>query len=272
MAAERTGVSVIVPTYREAANLVELTQRVFEALDAAGLCGELIFVDDDSRDGSEAIVSDLATTRPVRMHVRRGERGLSSAVIAGFGLARYDVLAVLDADLQHPPERLPDVVAPILADTADFVIGSRYVTGGVVAERWPWFRRLNSLMATWLARPLTHVRDPMSGFFGLHRRTWQQARDLNPIGYKIALELLVKSRCRCVIEIPISFNPRSAGESKLTFREQLRYLRHLVRLYWFRYSWYILVGFVVAAGVVATLVGFRVQGSEFRVQGLGFTV
>ncbi|HEY3242735.1 MAG TPA: polyprenol monophosphomannose synthase [Phycisphaerae bacterium] len=236
-------ISVIVPTYREASNLAEVTRRVFAGTRSAagGLEAELIFVDDDSRDGSVEIVQELAREYAVRIMVREGERGLSSAVLAGFEAAQFDVLAVMDADLQHPPEKLPALVAPIVAGTADFVIGSRYVDAATVAQRWPWYRRLNSRIATLLAAPLVQVRDPMSGFFALHRRTLQRARDLNPVGYKIALELMVKAsgpgsagRLRC-LEVPIVFAERHAGQSKLTFRVQMRYLAHLAQLYWFRY-------------------------------------
>jgi dolichol-phosphate mannosyltransferase len=270
MASQPPGVSIVVPTYREASNLTALTRRVFAATQNAGLDAELIFVDDDSRDGSLEIVQELAREYPVRMIVRTGQRGLSSAVLAGCEAARHEILVVMDADLQHPPEKLPELVGPILAGTADFVIGSRYVETAAVAEVWPWYRRLNSYVATLLARPLVPVRDPMSGFFALHRRTLQQARGLNPIGYKIALEIMVKAarlplprgedqgedrvrrhaRLR-IVEVPIAFDQRRAGESKLTFRVELRYLAHLARLYWFKYAWVILALVIIATAAAA---------------------
>jgi dolichol-phosphate mannosyltransferase len=226
--------SVIVPTYREAPNLRALADRVFAATEAARIDAELLFVDDNSRDGSKEIVADLARERPVRMVVRTEERGLSSAVLRGFADARFDLLVVMDADLSHPPEAIPDLVTLIAEERADFAIGSRYVRGGDIAEEWSFLRYINSRAATLLARPLTPVRDPMSGFFALHRRTLDQAAALNPIGYKIALELMVKARCRRVVEVPIHFAQRHAGESKLSLSEQLKYVRHVLRLYWFR--------------------------------------
>ncbi len=226
-------VSVVVPTFREAANLRPLTERLFAATRSAGLEAELIFADDDSRDGSVEVVEALSADYPVRILVRAGPRGLAPAVLDGFGLAGGQVLVVMDADLQHPPEKVPDLVECITSGRADFAIGSRFA-GGRVDRDWPWARRINSKVASLLARPLTRVRDPMSGFFALHRDTWRQAAPLDPVGYKIGLELLVKARCRRVVEVPITFAARHAGQSKLGLREQLRYLRHLLRLYRFR--------------------------------------
>ncbi len=227
-------VSIVVPAYCEAPNLRSLTERVFAATRAANLEAELIIVDDNSADGSIEIVEALAAAFAIRIIVRTNERGLSSAVLRGFQEARGPILVVMDADLSHPPEAIPDLVSPIREGRADFVLGSRYVCGGQIDQDWSFFRHLNSRIATWLARPLTAVRDPMSGFFCLPRASLEKAAPLNPIGYKIALELIVKTRsCRC-LEVPISFADRAAGTSKLTAREQIRYLRHLIRLYWFR--------------------------------------
>ena len=230
----RPSVSVIVPAYREALNLRQLTERAFAALDQAGLDAELVIVDDDSQDGSVEIVKELALRFPVRIIVRTDRRGLSSAVLRGFEEAVGEVFVVMDADLQHPPEKIPELAECITSGRADFAVGSRYTDRGSMDRGWPLLRRLNSRVATLLARPLTQVRDPMSGFFALHRDTWRRAPRPDPIGYKIGLELIVKARCRRCLEVPITFADRAAGQSKLTFAEQLRYLRHLLRLYRFR--------------------------------------
>ncbi len=234
MASPQLSASIIVPTYREAPNIEPLVTRVFAATAQAGLDAELIIVDDNSQDGTEEIVERLAKQYPVRLVVRRGERGLSGAVLAGFREARFDKFVVLDADLQHPPEMVPKVLARLDQGDCDFVIGTRYGQSGSVAADWPLMRRLGSGMATLLARPLARLSDPMSGFFALHRRTWDQAANLDPIGYKIALELFVKGRCRRPAEVPITFATRTAGASKASFAEGRRYLRHLARLYRFR--------------------------------------
>lgn len=224
-------VSIIVPTFREADNLQPLLTRTTNAMHEAGLTHEIIIVDDDSRDGTEAICRELAGAgHPLRLIVRTSERGLSSAVCLGFTEANGDVLVCLDADLSHPPESIPALVAALADPTTDFVIGSRYVPGGSTEQGWGLVRWLNSRIATLLARPFTAARDPMAGFFALRRSTWASAAPLDPIGYKIGLELIVKCRCRHVVEIPIHFADRHAGKSKLSLKEQFNYLRHLARL------------------------------------------
>lgn len=226
-------VSVIVPTYREADNLPLLVPRLAAALKQAGLRGEIIVVDDNSPDATVPICAELADQYPLCLEVRVHERGLSSAVVHGMRRATGKILVVMDADLSHPPEKVPDLVAAIEAG-ADFAIGSRYVAGGRTAEDWGLLRWLNSKAATLLAWPLTRARDPMAGFFALRRETFERARNLDPIGYKIGLEFLVKCGCKNVREVPISFANRVHGESKLTLKEQLNYLRHLKRLYDFQ--------------------------------------
>ena len=258
MSPPATAVSIIVPAYREADNLQPLIERTFAALDAAAIKAELIIVDDNSQDGTDQIVASLTSRYPVTLIVRRHQRGLSSAVLAGFDKAQSDRFVVMDADLQHPPEMLPAIVTQLDTDDCDFVIGTRYGAGGALDEDWPLRRRLISRFATLLAKPLAPLSDPMSGFFALHRRTWEQAAPLDPIGYKIALELYVKGRCHRPAEVPFSFAARTAGESKLSPREQLRYLRHLVRLYRFRFPWLarLALPLLFASAVAATLLLF----------------
>ncbi len=230
-------ISIVVPTYREAENLPELFARLSAAMKSDSLNAEIIVVDDNSPDGTvevcrEADRSDL----PIRLLVRKNQRGLSSAVVAGLRQARGDYLIVMDADLSHPPERIADLIAG-LRDGSDFVIGSRYVAGGSTSADWGFLRLLNSKIATWLARPLTIAQDPMAGFFALSAETYREAAtDLEPIGYKIGLELMVKGHCVAVSEKPIHFEDRRQGESKLNLREQLNYLRHLSRLYQYKYG------------------------------------
>lgn len=229
----KPSVSLIVPTYREAENLPALVGRVGRVRAARLPSLEMLIVDDDSADGTERVVQEAGCDW-VRLVVRRGVRGLSSAVLEGLRLARHDVVVVMDADLSHPPEAIPDLVQAIV-DGADFAIGSRYVAGGSTDAAWGLFRWLNSSVATWLARPLTRAKDPMSGFFAMRRDRLASTRGLNPIGYKIGLELLVRCRCKDVREIPIHFAERTLGSSKLSLREQLRYLRHLGRLLSFKH-------------------------------------
>ena len=221
---------MIVPTYKEAENLPLLVPRIASALGRAGLAGEVIVVDDDSDDGTEGVCLALAECIPLRLLTRRGERGLASAVLHGMRAARGDVLAVMDADLSHPPESLSALFEAVRAG-ADFAIGSRYAPGGSTDPAWSLYRRLNSHVARLLARPLARARDPLAGFFAMPRPLFAAAWGLQPVGYKIGLELLVKCRPRRVVEVPIHFRERIHGVSKLSLREQVNYLRHLARLY-----------------------------------------
>jgi glycosyltransferase involved in cell wall biosynthesis len=231
-------VSIIVPTYKEAENLPLLIPQVAAALSPRGIHWELIVIDDNSPDDTREVLDRLALRFPqLRYLIRTHDRGLSSAVIAGLELALHDYIIVMDADLSHPPESLPDLLDPLASGTADFVIGSRYVPGGKT-ESWSRLRWLNSAGATLLAKPLVGtVRDPMAGFFAFRRIALRQADALNPIGYKIGLELIVKMRIDPdrVAEVPITFRNRIHGESKLTLKEQFRYLEHLSRLYDYRF-------------------------------------
>ena len=153
---------------------------------------------------------------------------MSSAVLRGFEEARGEKLVCMDADLSHPPESLPQILEAL--DDHEMVVGSRYADGGSVDDDWGFFRSLNSRVATMLARPFTNIKDPLAGFFAIPRSVFRRTSEWDPVGYKIGLEILVKAGCRRVAEVPIHFTDRLRGESKLSLREQLNYLRHLVRL------------------------------------------
>ncbi len=229
-------VSIVVPTFREVESLPELIERIsrLRSSASASCCSilELLIVDDDSRDGTEELIA--ARSEPwVELIVRTEDRGLSQSVLEGLGRARGDILVVMDADSSHPPETIPEMVRAIESG-ADFVVGSRYVSGGSTADDWGALRWVNSRVATLLARPLTNISDPMSGFFALPRRVFARAESPSPLGYKIGLELIVRCRCSDVREVPIHFANRKHGQSKLTLREQLLYVRHLARLYRFK--------------------------------------
>jgi dolichol-phosphate mannosyltransferase len=246
-----TPISVVVPTYKEAQNLPVLYGRLRQALDAAGRPFELLVVDDDSPDGTAEVVAALGAN--ARCIVRKGERGLATAVIRGIASAAHPIVVVMDADLSHPPEIVPALVDR-LEDGERFAIGSRYVEGGRTQD-WSFLRAVNSWGATVLARPLTRVRDPMSGFFAV-RQADVPIVALNPIGYKIALEILVKAGIREPAEVPIVFTDRLHGESKMGFGEQARYLRHLHRLYGYRYptlTQFLTFAFVGSTGFVVDL-------------------
>ena len=172
---------------------------------------------------------------PVGMQTRRERsRDLSRSVLLGFRLARFERLVVMDADLSHPPEAVVDLLAGLDAD-CDMALGSRHAPGGRIDGAWSWWRLLTSRLATCLARPLVSCADPLSGFFAIERRCLPEPARLRPVGYKIALELMVRGRLR-VREVPICFRDRSRGASKLGWRQRVDFLRHLVRLYGFRFA------------------------------------
>lgn len=231
--------TIVVPTRNEAQNVDELVRRTSAAMSGASLVWELLLVDDSDDDTPAVARRHRVEGRPVRvLHREPGERvdGLSGAVLTGFARARGRVIAVMDADLQHPPELLPELVCAVLADGADISIASRYCAGASSDATdgldGPW-RRLVSRACrwlVWLVRPrLWRVRDPLGGFF-VFRRSVIRGVVLRPTGYKILLELLARGHWRRVVEVPYRFAPREAGTSKSELRQGVIFLRHLLRL------------------------------------------
>jgi dolichol-phosphate mannosyltransferase len=248
-------IDVVVPTFREALNIPLLIERLalLKSTHAPNL--HLTIVDDDSRDGTEDAIQRLNLPW-VTLIIRTTDRGLSAAVLEGLNRTSGEIIVVMDADLSHPPEAIPMMLEE-LGKGSEFVVGSRYVDGGVTDDNWGVFRWLNSRVATLMARPFTSISDPMSGFFALRRATYSKADFLNPIGYKIGLELMVKCRCSRISEVPIAFTDRVLGESKLSLREQLRYVQHIRRLFLYKYgAWSEVAQFIVvgASGALVNLV------------------
>ncbi|MFE4638149.1 glycosyltransferase family 2 protein [Streptomyces sp. NPDC056773] len=237
--AGKTGsVTVIIPSFNEAGNVEELLGRLGPALD--GLLAEVLFVD-DSTDDTPAVIEKAAETCPVPvavLHREAAEGGLGGAVLEGIRRASCEWIVVMDADLQHPPHLVPELVAAGERTGADLVVASRYTSGGSRAGLAGGYRIAISRGATWLAkglfpRALRGISDPMSGFFAIRRAalaTTPQGEGLRPLGYKILLELLVRLRPRQVAEVPFAFQERYAGESKSTAREGLRFLAHVSAL------------------------------------------
>src|SRR5579863_7322460 len=226
-------ISVVIPTYNEAAVIQETLRRAARALEQCGETFELIVVDDNSNDGTPELVEALAPELPVRVLRRPGRLGLATAVVDGWKLAHGDLLAVMDADLQHPPEVLAEMARVLRSPAADIVVASRYRAGGGTSD-WSWTRRLMSKSATHMAATvlpwtLENVTDPMSGMF-LVRASALKGVKLDPTGYKILLEVLAKARRRGVAEVAYVFDRRGAGSSKLGGRQSFEYLVHLVRL------------------------------------------
>src|SRR5262245_24199874 len=212
-------VSVVVPAYKEVDNLPVLIPAITEAL--GPWLHEIIIVDDNSSDGTDQTIAALGEQgHSVRLIVRTDQRGLSSAVLRGFAEAKGKILICMDSDLSHPPAALPRIIETLEKDRVEFVIGSRYVAGGTTGVEWSFQRKINSKVATLMARPFCRAGDPLAGFFALPRAVFERAEELNPIGYKVGLELIVKCGCTRIAEVPIHFSDRSFGESKLGLREQ----------------------------------------------------
>jgi dolichol-phosphate mannosyltransferase len=222
--------SLVVPTYNEAGGIERLIVALDEVFRKNGLDGEIVVVDDNSPDGTGKIVDELATRYPVRCLHRPGKLGLSSGVIDGWKFARPESEAVgaMDADFSHDAEAVPAMVRA-LENGFDLAVGSRYVKGGGI-RNWPLRRKITSLVAIALAKPLTPLRDITSGFF-LVRRSALEGVELDPIGFKIGLEVIAKAHYKKAVEIPYVFTDRVAGQSKLNQGEIFNYLRQLRRIY-----------------------------------------
>lgn len=222
-------VSLIIPTYNERDNITPLVARLDRALSHYDY--EVIFVDDNSTDGTGELVTALSAKYPLKLMVRKDKRGLASAVVDGLKYARSQTVVVMDADLQHPPELIPDLLRKIEAG-ASIAIASRYIRGGSY-EGWGLSRRVMSRGAILLAHlflPQTRgVSDITSGFFAFDKQVIANA-DLRPTGYKILLEIVVQGQTQRMAEVPYSFRSRYRGQSKLGTRQQIDYLKHLYSL------------------------------------------
>ena len=225
-------VSIVIPTYKEKDNIPELFERIFKVLNNNKIDGEIIVVDDDSQDGTTEIVNKNKESKPVKLVLRKDERGLASACIEGFKLATGEILLVMDADLQHPPEKIPDLINAI-KEGADIAVGSRYVEGGSLGK-WTIGRKIVSKGASTLANILFYeikdIKDKESGFFAFKKEVIKEVK-LKPKGYKILLEILILGKYNKAVEIGFYFGKRSAGKSKLGIGIIFSYISHLIRLF-----------------------------------------
>lgn len=223
--------TIVVPTFNERDNIATLLDRLVAALPAGET--EILFVDDSTDDTPEVIrAGALNCPIPVTVHHREdGAGGLGGAVVEGMRLARGEWIVVMDADLQHPPEIVPGLIAAGARDGADLVVGSRYTGGGNRDGLSGGYRRLVSGGSTVVTKmlfrnSLSQVSDPMSGLFAI-RASSLAVGELRPLGYKILLELIVRNRPGRIVEVPYSFQPRHAGESKSSLAEGVRFVKHL---------------------------------------------
>ncbi|MEM6424956.1 MAG: glycosyltransferase [Cyanobacteria bacterium P01_D01_bin.128] len=226
--------SLIIPTYKESGNVKSIVQQLTRLLDGYIPGGyELILVDDDSPDQTWQIAQALTAEVPqLRVMRRQSERGLSSAVIRGWQVARGDILGVIDADLQHPPEVLLKLLAAVQGG-ADMAVASRHVEGGGVSE-WSIMRRFLSRGAQVLGliicpNVVGRVSDPMSGYFMVRRSAIAEST-MNPKGYKILLEVIGRGDVGEIAEVGYVFQERVEGESKVTWKQYVDYIHHLAKL------------------------------------------
>ncbi|MCR2826504.1 glycosyltransferase [Microbacterium sp. zg.Y909] len=260
--------TIIVPTYNEGPNVVELLGRIGEVM--TGRDFEVLFVDDSTDDTPAVVQAAAATTSfPVRLlHRDTATDGLGGAVLEGFAAARSPWCLVMDGDLQHPPETIPSLLDRAAVGDVDVVVASRYAAGGTSkgladATRTTVSRASNLLTKAMFPRKLAGCSDPMTGFFLLNRDAID-IRALHPRGFKILLEVLARRQLR-IAEVPFNFAPRHAGASKASFTQGIRFLTQLTMLRFGRMSAFALVG---GFGAVANLVimwGLMRLGVEYVV-------
>ncbi len=254
-------VSVVVPTFNEAANVAELVQRINAAV--AGLEAEIVFVD-DSTDATPQIIAAVDSRAAVRLiHRDKPVGGLSGAVVAGIVESAGDWVVVMDGDLQHPPEMIPVLITAGASQDADAVVASRHLNGGSAAGLDGWSRSVASAGAKILTRAmfpvkLRHCSDPMTGFFAV-RRASIDVTSLRPQGFKILLEILARTSLT-VVEEPFIFAERRAGQSKATFGQGLHFLSQLAALRFGRLSGFAVIGAIGAVANLAIMAGLQALG------------
>lgn len=216
--------TIIIPTFNEIDNIENIITAVSDVLKKSGIKGEILVVDDDSKDGTADCVRGLFKTHPeLSLIVRPDDHGLSQSVAEGFAKAKSDIIQVIDADFSHPVELIPQFYGAIKDEGYDVCIGSRYTKGGDI-QNWPIKRRIISLGATVFGRVLfPEVTDPVSGFFAIKKDVVRDA-SLKPRGYKILMEVLGKGKWQSFKEIPFTFKDREEGESKLRLSTILDYI------------------------------------------------
>ena len=212
-------ISIIIPAYKEYENLKTLVPEIHKYLN--GDLHEIIVVDDNSGDGTEGI-------KDARVIVRKGERGLASAVIRGIEECETDGFVVMDGDHQHPPSVLPSLARAL--DNHELVIGSRYVGDGGTSG-WTLTRKFVSRVASLLGRPLCGVNDSSSGLFGTYK-SLLNTKELNPIGFKIGLDIYNKLKFKNRTEVPYIFLSRHFGDSKFTSKQIKEYLKQVAQMYY----------------------------------------
>jgi len=225
-----TAFSLVIPTYKECENLKWLLPEIFKHFKENNLSGQVIVVDDNSQDGTNELLDTLKQNHPLQYLSRTTERGLSSAVLAGFRTANTEILGVMDADGSHPVSALKEMIKTIAEPDVSMVVGSRFVQGGG-CEGWPKHRYFISWVARMLARPLFKTKDLTSGYFFFKRSKIVNLNTMEVLGFKIGMAILAKIPQNEVREVPIVFTDRRYGESKLGGRQITEYINQLLEIY-----------------------------------------
>lgn len=228
-------VSIVIPTYNESKNIEPLLESISRNVLRKSQT-ETIVVDDNSPDGTSSIVENYIQTNPLHNHsisliTRKNERGLSSAILKGIENSKGDIVVVMDSDFSHPPEVIPKMIDTLEHTTYDIVVASRHISQGAI-KGWSTKRKLISKIATKIARYGLgiKIKDPMSGFFAFRKNLLNNLK-FDAIGYKMLLEILVKTRNASVKEIPYTFIDRQLGSSKLGASTMLDYCKAVWKLY-----------------------------------------
>jgi dolichol-phosphate mannosyltransferase len=221
---------MILPTYNEATNISTLVPLIAKHMRTRAY--EVIVVDDNSPDGTAHIARTLqAHGYPVRVIVRKKVRGLASATLRGIRAAKYPLVAVMDSDMQHHPRYLPKMIRAI-EKGADMAIGSRYVQGGCF-KKLTFVRKVLSLAAVFITKPLTGVHDPLGQFYMVRKSALKKVR-FQKIGFRLSMEIMVKGAIQKIVEIPIVFQKRFTGKSKLNLTAAFTDLMLIAHLYWWK--------------------------------------
>jgi dolichol-phosphate mannosyltransferase len=221
-------ISIILPTYNEKENIIKLISAVLKILKEENI--EILVIDDDSPDKTAMLVKQkFRKNKQINVLIRKNQRGLASAVVFGVSNCQGDRIVVMDSDFSHPPEIIPELIDGL--NHCDLVIASRFAKGGKM--KMPLIRQIISLGAKSLSFFLTRVSDPMSGYFAFQKKILA-GTELKPKGYKILLEILVRSRVDLVKEVPYNFKDRLEGKSKISQKVIFEYLQQIAELYYFK--------------------------------------
>ncbi len=218
-------VSIIIPTYNEEPNIEPVLVELFGILsEASDIDAEVIYVDDNSPDGTADEIERLKDRFPVKVIKRSGKLGLGTAVLAGFAASSRSYLAVMDGDMSHDPRVLPDLIRGL--ESHDIMVASRFASGSTV-EDWGPLRKLISVVGVSITKILTGVSDPLSGYFALRRSVLTEIKPVSS-GYKILFEILMQGEYKSIGELPFKFRIREHSQSKLNIKEHWLFIKQIL--------------------------------------------